>query len=330
MEYPVLTGFFQYANARLADGSWLACAGCRCPRACPSSSTSTSPRCCWRSPGWSPSAAVRGLRPGAAVGRRARRAARRWWSCTSFTNFDALAVACATAGMLALARAPARARRACCSASAGRQGLPAAPAAADAARSGCAGAQLGVVGPPPSARRSDVGGGEPAGRAGLARRAGGSSSGSTPSAARRPGLALLRRLATSPAGRASTASSPTGRAPTRAQRRGRRAVRRWCASAWSVLVRPRPAPAPARVAGVPARGGVPAGQQGVEPAVLAVARAAGRARAAAVAAAAGVDGGRRARLGAADVLLPRARQQGPAARLVPRRGRGRATRWSSC
>ena len=55
-----------------------------------------------------------------AVGRGARRAARRWWWCTSFTNFDALAVAFATAGLLALARAPARGSPACCSAWAGR------------------------------------------------------------------------------------------------------------------------------------------------------------------------------------------------------------------
>ena len=84
MEYPVLTGFFQYANARLAAGMardwsrstpWL-------PSALRSSSTSPSPRSGWRS-AWLVSVwAVCRLPARAAVGRRARRAAPRWWWCT--------------------------------------------------------------------------------------------------------------------------------------------------------------------------------------------------------------------------------------------------------
>ena len=111
MEYPVLTGFFQYANARLA-AAWLALVGQQpgCRRHCRSSCTSPSPRSGSRSPGWSPSWAVCRLRP-----------ARPWdavlVACSPlaalhvFTNFDALAVAFATAALLAFARAPARARR---------------------------------------------------------------------------------------------------------------------------------------------------------------------------------------------------------------------------
>ena len=73
----------------------------------------------------------------------------------------------------------------------------------------------------------------------------------------------------------------------------------------ALLVRRAPQPPAARLAGVPRRRGVPADEQGVEPAVLAVARAAGRARSAPVAAAAGLDDARRAGVGAADVLLRR-------------------------
>ena len=93
-----------------------------------------------------------------------------------------------------------------------------------------------------------------------------------------------------------------------------------------------PAPAPAGAAVLPRGGVVPAGEQGVEPAVLALAGAAGGARRAAPTAAAGLDDRRCPGLAGDDAELPRHRQEGPAHRLVPghgarpRRGRRRAVR----
>src|SRR5690606_35754641 len=69
----------------------------------------------------------------------------------------------------------------------------------------------------------------------------------------------------------------------------------------------RSAPSPADAAVFPGGGGLPADQQGVEPAVLAVAGAAGGAGVAAPADPAGLDDDRRAGVGAAYVLLPRHR-----------------------
>ena len=104
MEYPVLTGFFQYANARLADGwLWLADRTSLVPAGLPVVVYFD------LSAGWLALAwlvvvwAVRMLRP------------HRPWDAAlvalsplvavhAFTNFDTLAVACATGGLLALAR----------------------------------------------------------------------------------------------------------------------------------------------------------------------------------------------------------------------------------
>jgi uncharacterized membrane protein len=104
MEYPVLTGFFQWANARLADG-WIAL-----HRAVPVLPTALPVvvyfdiTAAWLAAAWLVVVwAARALRP-----------SRPWDAALValsplvavhlFTNFDALAVACATAGMLALAR----------------------------------------------------------------------------------------------------------------------------------------------------------------------------------------------------------------------------------
>jgi uncharacterized membrane protein len=104
MEYPVLTGFFQYANARLADGwLWLAERVPGLPSGLPVvvyfDISAAWLALAWLAVVW----AARLLRPN------------RPWDAALvalsplvavhvFTNFDALAVACATAGMLALAR----------------------------------------------------------------------------------------------------------------------------------------------------------------------------------------------------------------------------------
>ena len=104
MEYPVLTGFFQYANARLADGwLWLAQWVPLLPSGLPVvvyfDISAAWLALAWLAVVW----AVRLLRPN------------RPWDAALvalsplvavhvFTNFDALAVACATGGMLALAR----------------------------------------------------------------------------------------------------------------------------------------------------------------------------------------------------------------------------------
>ena len=104
MEYPVLTGFFQYANARLADGwLWLAERVRWCRPALPVvvyfDLSALWLALAWLVVVW----AVRALRP-----------ARPWDAALvalsplvavhAFTNFDTLAVACATGGLLALAR----------------------------------------------------------------------------------------------------------------------------------------------------------------------------------------------------------------------------------
>jgi uncharacterized membrane protein len=104
MEYPVLTGYFQYVNARLADAwVWAADAFPLLPTALPVV-VYFDISAAWLALAWLVAVwAVRGLRPN------------RPWDAALvalsplvavhvFTNFDALAVACATAGMLALAR----------------------------------------------------------------------------------------------------------------------------------------------------------------------------------------------------------------------------------
>ncbi|MCW2721319.1 MAG: integral rane protein [Pseudonocardia sp.] len=103
MEYPVLTGFFQYANARIAD-AWLAAATVvPLPTALPVvvyfDITAIFLAMAWLVAVW----AVRSLRR-----------SRPWDAALvalsplviahAFTNFDTLAVGCAAAGMLALAR----------------------------------------------------------------------------------------------------------------------------------------------------------------------------------------------------------------------------------
>jgi uncharacterized membrane protein len=104
MEYPVLTGFFQYANARLADGwLWLVKQVPALPTALPVV-VYFDISAAWLAMAWLVVVwAVRTLRP-----------ARPWDAALvalsplvivhAFTNFDTLAVACATAGLLALAR----------------------------------------------------------------------------------------------------------------------------------------------------------------------------------------------------------------------------------
>jgi uncharacterized membrane protein len=104
MEYPVLTGFFQYANARLADGwLWLSQRSSLAPAGLPVvvyfDISAVWLAFAWLVVVW----AVRLLRP------------TRPWDAVlvalsplvavhAFTNFDTLAVACATGGLLALAR----------------------------------------------------------------------------------------------------------------------------------------------------------------------------------------------------------------------------------
>jgi uncharacterized membrane protein len=104
MEYPVLTGFFQYVNARLADAwVWAAAVVPALPSALPVV-VYFDISAAWLALAWLVAVwAVRALRP-----------CRPWDAALValsplvavhlFTNFDALAVACATAGMLALAR----------------------------------------------------------------------------------------------------------------------------------------------------------------------------------------------------------------------------------
>jgi uncharacterized membrane protein len=104
MEYPVLTGYFQYVNARLADAwVWAAQVFPLLPSALPVV-VYFDISAAWLALAWLVAVwAVRAMRPN------------RPWDAALvalsplvavhvFTNFDALAVACATAGMLALAR----------------------------------------------------------------------------------------------------------------------------------------------------------------------------------------------------------------------------------
>jgi uncharacterized membrane protein len=104
MEYPVLTGFFQYANARLADGwQWLAERAPVLPTALPVV-VYFDIGALWLGLAWL--AVVRSV--------RALRRTRPWDAALvalsplaavhAFTNFDTLAVACAGAAMVALAR----------------------------------------------------------------------------------------------------------------------------------------------------------------------------------------------------------------------------------
>ena len=104
MEYPVLTGFYQYLNARLADGwLWLSDRTSLVPAGLPVvvyfNISAVWLSLAWLAVVW----AVRVLRP------------QRPWDAVqvalsplvvvhAFTNFDTLAVACATGGVLALAR----------------------------------------------------------------------------------------------------------------------------------------------------------------------------------------------------------------------------------
>ncbi|OLT17658.1 hypothetical protein BJF78_12795 [Pseudonocardia sp. CNS-139] len=119
MEYPVLTGFFQYADARLADAwLWLADRLPGWPTALPVV-VYFDISAAWLAMAWLVAVwGVRRLRP------------HRPWDAVLvavsplvavhvFTNFDSLAVACATAGMLALARRG-RCWPGCSSGSAGR------------------------------------------------------------------------------------------------------------------------------------------------------------------------------------------------------------------
>ena len=104
MEYPVLTGYFQYANARLADAwLWLARQVQTLPTALPVvvyfNISAAWLAMAWLAVVW----AVRMLRP-----------TRPWDAALvavsplvvvhAFTNFDTLAVSCATLGLLAFAR----------------------------------------------------------------------------------------------------------------------------------------------------------------------------------------------------------------------------------
>jgi uncharacterized membrane protein len=104
MEYPVLTGFFQYANARLADGwQWLAERVPVLPTALPVV-VYFDIGALWLGLAWL--VVVRSV--------RALRRTRPWDAALvalsplaavhAFTNFDTLAVACASAAMVALAR----------------------------------------------------------------------------------------------------------------------------------------------------------------------------------------------------------------------------------
>ncbi|WP_433557400.1 glycosyltransferase family 87 protein [Pseudonocardia xinjiangensis] len=104
MEYPVLTGYFQYANARLADAwLWLARQLPTLPTALPVV-VYFNISAAWLAMAWLVVVwGVRMLRP-----------SRPWDAALvavsplvvvhAFTNFDTLAVACATLGLLALAR----------------------------------------------------------------------------------------------------------------------------------------------------------------------------------------------------------------------------------
>ncbi|WP_308216110.1 glycosyltransferase family 87 protein [Pseudonocardia humida] len=104
MEYPVLTGFFQYANARLADGwLWLATQVPLLPTALPVvvyfDISAFWLALAWLVVVWAVRA-LRGSRPWDAV----LVAVSPLVVVHAFTNFDTLAVACATAGLLALSR----------------------------------------------------------------------------------------------------------------------------------------------------------------------------------------------------------------------------------
>ncbi len=103
MEYPVLTGFFQYANARITDG-WQALASRLPLPTALSVVVYFDITAIWLAMAWLVAVwAVRSMRR-----------TRPWDAALValsplvivhvFTNFDALAVACATGGMLALAR----------------------------------------------------------------------------------------------------------------------------------------------------------------------------------------------------------------------------------
>ena len=132
-----------------------------------------------------------------------------------------------------------------------------------------------------------------------------------PGAAGRLRLALVRRGP--PAHRLRHRLAAAGQRH-RVDRRAARARRRAGA-------RPaRPAAAPAAAAALPRGRRLPARQQGVEPAVLAVAAAAGGAGPAVLAGAAALAGHRVPGLGAAAALVPRDRGEGRRLRLVPAGG----------
>ena len=318
MEYPVLSGFFQWANARLAKSGSPAPRLACCPAGWRWSSTSISPRSGSPWPGSVTVWAVVRLRPGRRVGRRAGRGV--------------------TAGRGARVHQLRHPRRRGGDARDARVGTPSAGARGRDARCrrrrrssirssccvrccccACARAACAAWAQATAAGVLAVGWSTsrwPSRR----RRAGGSSSGSTASGAPTP----TRSTTSSPGSRAGRVRRParprtgTRRCSTRSARScsplcclGDRRARGACAGAGHGC-RDR----------VPRRRRVPADQQGVEPPVLVVARAAGGAGVPALAPAAGVDGARRAGLGAADVLLPRHRREGTARAVVLRLGAG--------
>ena len=104
MEYPVLTGFYQYASM---PGSPTPTCGsprdCRCPAGLPVVVYFDITAVFWRSPGSSSSAACTAC-GGCGRGTPRSSRSRRWWSCTSSPTSTRSPSRCATGGMLALAR----------------------------------------------------------------------------------------------------------------------------------------------------------------------------------------------------------------------------------
>ena len=181
-----------------------------------------------------------------------------------------------------------------------------------------------------AARRSPGSAVEPAGRRCSRRRTGPGSSGSAGSRPADPDSVWNIAAARSPTSGCSTARSPPGETPAVLNAVVAVALLALLAAgvAWLTLaapVRPR-----VGAAGVPAGRRLPAAQQGVEPAVLAVAAAAGGAGPAAVALAAAVAGHRGAGVGRRDALVPRHGQPRHRGRVVLPRGARCATSPSSC
>ena len=189
MEYPVLTGFFQYVNARLTDAYVWLTTRLPLPAGLPVviyfDITAVFLAIAWivvvrcvhglrRVRPWD--TALVALSPLVVV--------------HVFTNFDALAVACATAGRARAGPRPTVARRGRARHRRGVQVLPAAAAPADPGpRAATAAARRGRA--HDRRRGAHVDRGEPAGRAGLAGGVVGVLP-AQPDAARRPGFAVLR------------------------------------------------------------------------------------------------------------------------------------------